>query len=60
MMIEPLTKEDSMTHTPTVDELLALIKENQQVLQVFNYPFVKDQFYRNAAMLKAAEQKGGA
>lgn len=60
MMIEQLTKGDEMTHAPTYEDLVEALKQNQQILQVFNYQFVKDQFYRNADMLKAVTQKGDA
>lgn len=41
---------------PTYDELLQALRETQQLLQVWNYPFVKQQFYANANLLRRAQE----
>lgn len=38
--------------------LLKALCDSQRVLQTFNYQFVKDQFYANAAVLKLVMQDG--
>lgn len=37
------------------EKLLLCIRDNQSILQAWNYQFVKDQFYKNAEILKQME-----
>ena len=42
---------------PTYDDLVQALRETQQLLQVWNYDFVKHTFYRNANLLRQIEQE---
>ena len=48
-----------MSHTPSYAELVAALRETQRLLQVWNYDFVKNQFYKNANILKRIDEKEG-
>jgi len=44
---------------PSYEELVQALQETQQLLQVWNYDFVKQIFYRNANLLRRIKEEKG-